>query len=728
MHITFCHGGSSRQVRSLGSLLQNKTEQHGAKFHFDTFALDFNEELTAFNFEYVILQSEFLLASIQKIWSLYSTQPFGIVLIGHSMGGIVIQAAARNRNFDKNKISFSITFATPYAEPPFYFDTRYMDFWKQMNTIDRNNANVNVISISGGLRDEFIDESWTNASFLRASFHSATVDRVWLEMDHKCILWCNQLVRQTSRLLFDYALNPVNFMQNFDEHVLLHYQSIGRKFIPRLSSHPIQHFDFPKTSKKIRVNETIMMMNYNGQFVNHFLLALSKDFGKKDATELLYTYGCGYEQKTITRYLDHSHMFIYLNMTECDIDARVEISTNFWILAENHVLKSRVQIDLYNTMLSHIVVKFTMKNSPLAIIPVEFGNSENDLCIYQVRIDRRTCRKGKCLQRVFFMRDNLIRRVDEIKTNNENGQQTLLLIYFTGNKMAKHKITIIDTCNCEEYAMEISVNVPYSFIKALRRTRHILPFSFVILAVIINLYCEKSIMLTGVLLSLLSIIIIQVYSNFLCTTFIILFTITLFLLFFLFITIVFRPLLTIISKKITTFNRYPFFATVQIGFATILSAFTFYTSHTFMSVLFCVITNLIYFNKLCRDDFHFVSVSMLHITFITLQIPSSFTYFWDVINYGKWKTSFDVFLFPNCQIIVLTLILNFGQNIVHFIQNQYDIDISQKISVFFSYRIIEFIVIIEILLLLYRNPLCFFVFTDITSFIVIFLIYCKIKI
>ena len=37
------NAGSGRQVRSLGSLLQNKTEGRMTNFHFDVFAVDFNE-------------------------------------------------------------------------------------------------------------------------------------------------------------------------------------------------------------------------------------------------------------------------------------------------------------------------------------------------------------------------------------------------------------------------------------------------------------------------------------------------------------------------------------------------------------------------------------------------------------------------------------------------------------------------------------------------------------
>jgi predicted alpha/beta superfamily hydrolase len=48
---------------------------------------------------------------------MYSIKPKGIILIGHSMGGIVIQSALMNAELDRKKIAFVLSFSTPYAEP-----------------------------------------------------------------------------------------------------------------------------------------------------------------------------------------------------------------------------------------------------------------------------------------------------------------------------------------------------------------------------------------------------------------------------------------------------------------------------------------------------------------------------------------------------------------------------------------------------------------------------------
>ena len=37
-------------------------------------------------------------------------------------------------------------------------------------------------------------------------------------------------LRQTSRLLFDYALDPLHFQEQFEDITKKHYQSIGKRF------------------------------------------------------------------------------------------------------------------------------------------------------------------------------------------------------------------------------------------------------------------------------------------------------------------------------------------------------------------------------------------------------------------------------------------------------------------------------------------------------------------
>lgn len=46
------------------------------------------------------------------------------------------------------------------------FDKRFSRFWASMNS-DRLGSPLKLISVSGGLRDEFIEEGWTVSRMAR---------------------------------------------------------------------------------------------------------------------------------------------------------------------------------------------------------------------------------------------------------------------------------------------------------------------------------------------------------------------------------------------------------------------------------------------------------------------------------------------------------------------------------------------------------------------------------
>lgn len=169
--------------------------------------------MTGLSSEYLYNQVDFLAESIRFVYNYYDDEikPPGIVLIGHSMGGIIIQSLFSNSKFSDivDKVSFVISFATPYKEPrnifinyfkilvfflAFLFDSGFLQFWNKLKMHKNINFLNRTISISSGLKDEFIDEEWTRTGEI---MHITTMelDGVWLETDHKCIIWCNQLMK-----------------------------------------------------------------------------------------------------------------------------------------------------------------------------------------------------------------------------------------------------------------------------------------------------------------------------------------------------------------------------------------------------------------------------------------------------------------------------------------------------------------------------------------------------
>uniref|UniRef100_A0A915NEH7 GPI inositol-deacylase n=1 Tax=Meloidogyne floridensis TaxID=298350 RepID=A0A915NEH7_9BILA len=414
------NAGSGRQVRSLGSLLQNKTERRMTNFHFDVFAVDFNEELTAYNFDCIISQANFLVKAVNSIHLLYNQNPVQqIVIIGHSMGGIVIQYAMMLEDFVAERVAFIIGFAVPYSEPPFYFDKRFLSFYHQLNS----NKSLNlpkVISINGGIKDEFIDEDWTNAPFLALHSSTNSLDRVWLDMDHKCILWCNQL----------------------DDYT--------------------------------RVNNT------NGKFSNSILFILSKN----QRQSLLAINGCEYNNLINNRYLSTKYLFSLAQIGNCSNNAFLKINakTKFWDSVKQTSINLNLFKILFNWPKIKIFKNMDDEIS-LFQIPLNFTFSEADFFIYNVEIVTNKCKTVNKPSNTFLLVNNQIRRINSItKQNNKPSLTSSIFIYTSKDDQDKNfQLLSINTNKCEEYLISFSFDFKLSLIRGFRRIRHFLPISFILI-------------------------------------------------------------------------------------------------------------------------------------------------------------------------------------------------------------------------------------------------------
>uniref|UniRef100_A0AC34QCT3 Uncharacterized protein n=1 Tax=Panagrolaimus sp. JU765 TaxID=591449 RepID=A0AC34QCT3_9BILA len=95
------------------------------------------------------------------------------------------------------------------------------------------NSHVRLVSISGGMKDDLIAESLTSSDLPHIRHLSSTgLDRVWLEADHKAIVWCNQLVRQTSRIFFAFGEDPEGFRNNVDSVIENHFEGPQQSLAP----------------------------------------------------------------------------------------------------------------------------------------------------------------------------------------------------------------------------------------------------------------------------------------------------------------------------------------------------------------------------------------------------------------------------------------------------------------------------------------------------------------
>ncbi|CAD5209356.1 unnamed protein product [Bursaphelenchus okinawaensis] len=212
------NAGSEKQARSLGSVLQNKTELRGTHFKFNVFTIDFKEEFSAFSPSIIHRQIDYLVHAIRHVHGLYRDGR-KIILYGHSIGGIVAQGALTHKDI-QDKVSLVIGLSTPFSEPPISLGLGMKKIWDDLY----HKSDIPTISIDAGLLDLQIAPEWTNAPFVH---HVSTneLDGVNLECDHQCIVWCNQLVRQNSRFLFDYAAS-MDFKNDFKA---IFYKNFGPK-------------------------------------------------------------------------------------------------------------------------------------------------------------------------------------------------------------------------------------------------------------------------------------------------------------------------------------------------------------------------------------------------------------------------------------------------------------------------------------------------------------------
>ena len=129
---------------------RNEREKKVFNFHFNTFTLDLNEELTGIYGGTLQSQTEFVAAAIRHILSFY---PSGeqIFIVGHSMGGIVARSVMAQKLIEPGRVAFLVTLGSPH-QAPVIPDPSLVNFTKHTRkeeVVDK----VDCVSVSGGLRD-----------------------------------------------------------------------------------------------------------------------------------------------------------------------------------------------------------------------------------------------------------------------------------------------------------------------------------------------------------------------------------------------------------------------------------------------------------------------------------------------------------------------------------------------------------------------------------------------
>lgn len=232
------NAGSYKQVRPIAAeaahyfhdVLREDGSMAEGKRALDFFSVDFNEDITAFHGQTLLDQAEYLNEAIAYILALYHNPhrslrepdlppPKSVIILGHSMGGVVARTMLRMPNYQEHTVNTVVTLSAPHARAPVSFDADMVDTYNDINTFWRKSyselsksknplSEVTLVSVAGGGLDTMIPSEYTSLTSLVPDTHGFTVftssiPNVWTGMDHLAIMWCDQFRKALVRAIFD---------------------------------------------------------------------------------------------------------------------------------------------------------------------------------------------------------------------------------------------------------------------------------------------------------------------------------------------------------------------------------------------------------------------------------------------------------------------------------------------------------------------------------------------
>ncbi|CAH0493954.1 unnamed protein product [Peronospora farinosa] len=207
------HMGSYKQARSLSRHLWDMNNEL-----FDVFALDFHQEATGLNGNYITDQAFFLNHVIRGILREYKRQiqdashshvviPKSVIIVAHSMGGIVARTAEFLPNYKKYSIQHVVALGVPYDIPSFPFDPEMRAVYDRMQSKRDIENDVVYVSIAGGHKDTLVQTSSTSVDTVTKPSRAfavlaSAIPAVKTPVDHFCLLWCHQLLKVVAQSLY----------------------------------------------------------------------------------------------------------------------------------------------------------------------------------------------------------------------------------------------------------------------------------------------------------------------------------------------------------------------------------------------------------------------------------------------------------------------------------------------------------------------------------------------
>lgn len=357
--------GSHEQVRSLASVSLRKSLKDRTPFHFDYFTVSIGKDYSALYGGVLIEETMYVSYCIQKILSLYKSKIDNIVLIGHSMGGIIAKGSVlMTPNINASVASIIITLATPHI-PTLALDYTFVNYYKNLEKRlnDIKDAGINVISIGGGPRDTLITSTQILDPTADINVISNAIPDVWKSVDHLSILWCKQLVLSIVHSLFDsvnYAQKPPKIFSTTNERM----QALSYHFYHRTSG------------KRLYFYKEIIQFETDGEWIEniqrHYTWSNKNSFKKTSSIYLMIRLSGQPDYLTIDTKNLESKDWLFA-CTASNIQGQSRICNWGWNLTNRtrilsdplHRIRKTVDLNLQEIKypgVTHIVIRITPDN------------------------------------------------------------------------------------------------------------------------------------------------------------------------------------------------------------------------------------------------------------------------------------------------------------------------------------------------------------------------------
>lgn len=218
------NAGSYSQGRSLAALAANMGHEMESKTIFDFFLIHFSEDMSALHGKTIVDEAEYVNDAIHHILDLYKDHdelevlPTSVIILCHSMGGIVARTVVTLDNYTPGSVNTIVTLGTPHLVPPLTLDKdvtlvydRVNQYWRNCYAKEHSPLeNTTLVSVSGGHIDHMVLPGSTPVDSLIPPSHgisaySYSIPNVWRGIDHLAIMWCAELRHVVVDSLFKIA-------------------------------------------------------------------------------------------------------------------------------------------------------------------------------------------------------------------------------------------------------------------------------------------------------------------------------------------------------------------------------------------------------------------------------------------------------------------------------------------------------------------------------------------